>query len=82
MKNIIIFFCLFLQGCFWAPKVYTTKIYEKGNVLYVEQQGSGAIEANKDEKGNWKQVKTDYKSTPLFVDITKLYAVKKMAEDD
>ncbi|MFW9821365.1 MAG: hypothetical protein ACFFE4_00425 [Candidatus Thorarchaeota archaeon] len=80
MKKIIfIILFLFLNGCVSIPKKYITKVYEKDNILYVEQQGRGNISAKK-ESGEWKEIKTDYKSVSLFEDITKLYAIKKIEE--
>ena len=71
-----------LSGCISfgkAPDVYKTKVWDYDRVLHVEQQGRGVVEAEKIGK-DWK-IKTDYKSVPLLMDVTKLVAVKEMNKD-
>jgi len=65
-------------GCS-TPGMYKTKAYEEKGIIYIEQQGRGLVEVEKNAD-SWK-IKADYKSVPLLMDVTKLVAVKEINKD-
>jgi len=82
MNKLIIIFVIFIAGCATAPREYHTSIYDGktgDKLLYVEQQGRGII--TYEHPGHGK-ITTDYKTPSLMEDIIKLYALKKINEDD
>jgi len=79
MYRLCIAVCVLVLMCGCStPDVYKTKAYEEGGVIFIEQQGRGTVDVEKNIE-SWK-IKTDYKSVPLLMDVTKLVAVKELNE--